>query len=128
MKPPNEFLDFAVKLCGPQAVTLIEIWEEERLRIGQIEHGRISNYTNAYCRCAECRAVNAATRRARYQADAELGAARVRASRAKKKGTAPGRHGTPTAYNVHGCRCDLCRQARNDYQRAYRARRKAVTA
>lgn len=34
-------------------------------------------------------------------------------------------HGTNPRYAKHGCRCDLCRTAHTDYERARRARRRA---
>lgn len=36
-------------------------------------------------------------------------------------------HGTPSGYNG-GCRCDACRAAHNDRQKAYAAKRKAGLA
>ncbi|SRR6266571_611000 len=53
MKPPDEFLDFAVKMCGPQVVRVIEMWEEERLRIGELAHGTTARYASG-CTCGIC--------------------------------------------------------------------------
>lgn len=33
------------------------------------------------------------------------------------------KHGSPSGYNHHGCRCDKCKEARRVYQRDYRVRK-----
>jgi hypothetical protein len=42
----------------------------------------------------------------------------------------PGRitHGTATGYRNYGCKCDACRKAATEYQRAYRRLRKRLAA
>ncbi len=35
-------------------------------------------------------------------------------------------HGSPTAYTHHGCRCAICLEARRDYNRLYKQRRKKL--
>jgi hypothetical protein len=36
----------------------------------------------------------------------------------------PRQHGTVAMYKIHGCRCDKCRIAKNEYKRAYKRRKK----
>lgn len=77
-------------------------------------HGTENGYGNLGCRCAGCRAANAARRR-NYLA-------RVRAN-----GRILGKHGTEVAYDS-GCRCDECRNNHNAKANArYRARRRKST-
>jgi hypothetical protein len=77
-------------------------------------HGRMRAYM-AGCRCAECRAKNAAERRkhrARSKADP------FRADRAG--------HGKANTYKNHDCRCDACREAHARWQAEHLKRKQAA--
>lgn len=45
-------------------------------------------------------------------------ARQARERRARLLGSEPPAHGTPYAYGTYGCRCDECRTAVREYQRA----------
>jgi hypothetical protein len=171
MKPPDEFLDFAVKMCGPQVVRLIDMWEEERHRIGEAECGTRAGYQRHLYQgesaCAECNMARAEYARCYYRsapekwseyqrawiarrstsgkcrcgADLDLSFTRcsdcrsrhAEQSRQRRRtnGASPRvapQHGTLSMYSNRGCRCDPCRQATSDYNRAYHARRKAMAS
>lgn len=74
------------------------------------DHGRVSTYTNYGCRCAACRAANAATNAAQ------------RAERRKYPVPASVAHNRNTYVN-YGCRCDVCCADRSAYGREYAVRR-----
>ncbi len=79
-------------------------------------HGDHRTYQNG-CRCDACREairVEAAARRARWQADPDA---------ADWNG-----HGKASTYRNCGCRCDACKAANTADVRARRARRKARAA
>lgn len=69
MKPPEKFLTFAVEMCGPQAVTLLEMWEELRWNAGNrcgSEAGYQEHLRLGTAACDACRdAVNEANKRRR---------------------------------------------------------------
>ena len=72
-----------------------------------MKHGG-SGYRHG-CRCRVCRSANAASSLA-FTNNADLS-------------KAP--HGTTQGYRRWGCRCDACCAASTEYQRGYRARKKA---
>lgn len=76
-------------------------------------HGHHLTYAKG-CRCAKCRAANAARSRAR------LASATADPARADRAG-----HGRPYTYKNHGCRCPACTAANSAKCRAYRERRRA---
>lgn len=71
-------------------------------------HGTNAFYENHGCKCDKCRAVNAATTKAR------------RHRLAKLIDPEDERHGTTSFYQNHGCRCDACKdaQAAANYKRS----------
>ena len=76
-------------------------------------HGHPLTYAKG-CRCAKCRAANAARWRAR------LASATADPARADRAG-----HGRPYTYKNHGCRCPACTAANSEKCREYRERRRA---
>lgn len=81
-------------------------------------HGTRTRYV-AGCRCDECREANriyvADRRRRRGGAAAEYASRKARGLAADDP-----RHGTRLGYNGWGCRCQPCRAANAEYQRARR--------
>lgn len=80
-----------------------------------MRHGTLHTYRSAKCRCDECRAANAASRREYV--------ARIRERKDAATGEPPSPrvpHGTTNAYSNYKCRCDECRAA----WAAYIARRR----
>jgi hypothetical protein len=75
--------------------------------MAKARHGSLGMYGNHGCRCAECRAANAA-----YQ--------RELMARYKREG-GRGEHGTSYRYDT-GCRCDACRRAHNEKSRKTKKR------
>ena len=73
-----------------------------------LRHGTNAGYQRG-CKCAGCRAANAARQR-------ELCARRAAAG-------VPVPHGR-TGYVNYECRCDACADAQREYMREYRARRR----
>jgi hypothetical protein len=76
------------------------------------KHGTPNAYVNYGCRCAECRAANAAR-----QADA----------RRRRAATGSMRHGKVSTYDNYLCRCAKCYAAKSAENAAARAQRKANT-
>jgi hypothetical protein len=150
VKPPKEFLDFAVEMCGPQAVTLIEMWEKMRRGLQNPVCGEISGYDKHHYEgeepCRSCKDAKAEQSKEWYRANPE----KKRAAGIKWDQAHPGYHAAkkrelrkkwaqrPCPADKHGlkgfdyyqCRCDVCRTARREfnreYMRTYRARRKAM--
>ena len=73
-------------------------------------HGTEDGYSNHLCRCARCRAANAAANRRR------------KANRIAGEIPEHVEHGTENCYHNYGCRCDLCREANSANRKAYRDR------
>ncbi|GGJ89109.1 hypothetical protein GCM10010123_18360 [Pilimelia anulata] len=74
-----------------------------------VEHGTLSAYANAGCRCGECRRVKAEYQQGLVDRYREAGGR--------------GQHGTDYRYRT-GCRCSPCRAAHAAADREYRARRR----
>lgn len=78
---------------------------------------------NDGCRCPVCTAANSARSRA-YRATPAGKKAAAKASQSWRERAAAsgfaGMHGTVSGYNA-GCRCDDCRAANSEYNRARRA-------
>ena len=70
------------------------------------EHGTVSMYMGAKCRCGECKAANSA-----YS----------RQWRAARRGQQPPSHGY-TSYVNYGCRCEVCSKAASEYNRSRRSK------
>lgn len=103
---------------GRDAVGYARIVSEETqgLREGDPRLGAPNGYGNHKCRCADCRAANAAAHVAYIK-------------RKRKAGKVLGNHGSSLAYDT-GCRCGTCRLAHNarsiEKGRRYRAKKRAA--
>lgn len=78
-----------------------------------IQHGTIHAYRNRKCRCADCRAANAA-----YAADLR---ARKATGKPVREMSRHAEHGTILRYH-RGCRCEQCRSARRVYVAEWKLR------
>jgi hypothetical protein len=86
------------------------------------KHGVYTSY-NRGCRCRAC--TDAGVRRANAQVKQRM-LRRVLVDGHLVYPDPPPGHGKRITYFMYGCRCDSCREAAMEYQRAYRARKRAA--
>lgn len=80
------------------------------------EHGTVARYKHrkSPCRCVECKEAK------------RLDEARGRRLRGIQPRNSGLTHGTLSGYKNHKCRCDNCKEANNNYQKEYFARRRSA--
>jgi hypothetical protein len=85
-------------------------------------HGRYTRYTNHNCRCEPCvEAYRVFRQRYRVEQVTQCGCGNRFCQRKTRREV---KHGL-SCYYRHKCRCKICVTAVRDYQRAYRAQRRA---
>lgn len=87
----------------------------------EIPHGTIRGYNIYGCRCADCRKANTARCQRYRDANREKVNEYAAKVRARLRETEPPRHGTLHGYVNYSCRCDLCKEAQQEYSRKRRA-------
>jgi len=96
------------------------------------EHGTLSMYCNYDCRCEPCVKAGYEYYSKRNKSDEEKEKRRKKYQKEKLKNGIPDRHeaicGTAYKYKKHGCRCEPCTEAYDDYKRKESEREKKKRA
>lgn len=106
---------------------------------GDKRHGTVNGYFNYACRCEPCKAEGAAKNKADYEARKtgyvrefkqpdHIVNAREKRVEEFQSGKRRIKYGTATGYSGYKCRCDKCKKAVSEYNRARNAKKKADRA
>lgn len=103
---------------------------------GDKRHGTINGYINYSCRCEPCKGAGAAKNKAAHAARKAgytrkfiepdtLERAKLRRVEEFESGKRKINHGTMTGYSNYKCRCVKCKKTASDYNKAWKARKRA---